>query len=112
MEQAVKAALALVGDPARRETMAEAAQGFAAANRGAAQRTATAVLAVVEAAAARHDDDSPDGSTAPALEPVMPDRTASSASTASNPSAAPAAAPAPGRATATSSGERPEPWLD
>jgi 3-deoxy-D-manno-octulosonic-acid transferase len=118
MEQAVKAALALVGDPARRETMAEAAQGFAAANRGAAQRTATSVLAVVEATAMQHDDRPSGGAAEPVLEPVASNGTASNgsgAAAASNPSAAPvtpAASTAPGRATASSGGERPEPWLD
>ncbi len=51
MEQAVAAALKLVENPDRRETMAQAAQAFASSNRGAAQRTAAAVLAIAEAAA-------------------------------------------------------------
>ncbi|RST50977.1 3-deoxy-D-manno-octulosonic acid transferase [Variovorax sp. MHTC-1] len=50
MEQAVTAALKLVEKPERREAMAEAALAFANSNRGAAQRTATAVLAIAEAA--------------------------------------------------------------
>lgn len=50
MEQAVTAALKLVEKPERREAMAEAALAFANSNRGAAQRTAAAVLAIAEAA--------------------------------------------------------------
>ena len=38
-----------MADPPRREAMAQAALAFAAANRGAVQRTAAAVLAVAEA---------------------------------------------------------------
>jgi 3-deoxy-D-manno-octulosonic-acid transferase len=49
MEHAVMAALKLVEQQDRREAMAEAAQAFANANRGAAQRTAAAVLAIAEA---------------------------------------------------------------
>jgi 3-deoxy-D-manno-octulosonic-acid transferase len=48
MEQAVKAALALIGNPAKRETMVQAAMAFSSSNRGAAQRTAAAVLALVQ----------------------------------------------------------------
>jgi 3-deoxy-D-manno-octulosonic-acid transferase len=50
MEHGVMAALKLVEQQDRREAMAEAAQAFANANRGAAQRTAAAVLAIAEAA--------------------------------------------------------------
>ena len=49
MEQAVAAAVALMSDPPRREAMSQAALGFAASNRGAAHRTAAAVLAVAQA---------------------------------------------------------------
>jgi 3-deoxy-D-manno-octulosonic-acid transferase len=48
MEQAVMAALKLVEKPERREAMSEAALGFASSNRGAAERTAAAVLAIAE----------------------------------------------------------------
>lgn len=47
MEQAVKAALALIGNDAKREVMVQAAMAFSSSNRGAAQRTAAAVLALV-----------------------------------------------------------------
>ncbi|CAN7230439.1 MULTISPECIES: 3-deoxy-D-manno-octulosonic acid transferase [unclassified Variovorax] len=56
MEQAVTAALKLVEKPERREAMAEAALAFANSNRGAAQRTAAAVLAVAEAATAETEE--------------------------------------------------------
>ncbi|RZI97288.1 MAG: 3-deoxy-D-manno-octulosonic acid transferase [Variovorax sp.] len=46
MEQAVKAALAIVNNPAKRESMVQAALAFSSSNRGAAQRTAAAVLAL------------------------------------------------------------------
>jgi 3-deoxy-D-manno-octulosonic-acid transferase len=46
----VTAALKLVEKQERREAMAEAALAFAGSNRGAAQRTAAAVLAIAEAA--------------------------------------------------------------
>ena len=49
MEQAVAMAVALVADPPKREAMAQAALAFAASNRGAAHRTAAAVLAVAQA---------------------------------------------------------------
>ncbi|MET0542529.1 MAG: glycosyltransferase, partial [Variovorax sp.] len=52
MEQAVKAALGLVADPARHDAMVQAALAFSSSNRGAAQRTAAAVLAIAEPAAA------------------------------------------------------------
>ncbi|RZL86982.1 MAG: 3-deoxy-D-manno-octulosonic acid transferase [Variovorax sp.] len=48
MEHAVTAALKLVENPARREAMAEAAQAFASSNRGAAERTAAALLAIAQ----------------------------------------------------------------
>jgi 3-deoxy-D-manno-octulosonic-acid transferase len=48
MEQAVKAALAIVNNAAKRETMVQAALAFSSSNRGAAQRTAAAVLALVQ----------------------------------------------------------------
>ena len=50
MEQAVTAALKLVDKPERREAMAEAALAFASANRGAAERTAAAILSIAEGA--------------------------------------------------------------
>jgi 3-deoxy-D-manno-octulosonic-acid transferase len=50
MEHAVTAALKLTENPERREVMAQAALAFANANRGAAERTATALLAIAEAA--------------------------------------------------------------
>lgn len=112
MEQAVKAALALVADPERREAMAEAAQGFAGANRGAAQRTATSVLAVVEAAALQ-DGSAPNGSSEPLLEPVVPGRTEPVDPGAPMAPTGGATAPAAGRAPSSGArGERPEPWLD
>ncbi|MEP6723159.1 MAG: 3-deoxy-D-manno-octulosonic acid transferase [Variovorax sp.] len=48
MEHAVKVALALVADPARHEAMVQAALAFSSSNRGAAQRTAAALLAIAE----------------------------------------------------------------
>jgi 3-deoxy-D-manno-octulosonic-acid transferase len=50
MEHAVTAALKLTENPERREAMSQAALAFANANRGAAERTATALLAIAEAA--------------------------------------------------------------
>ncbi len=50
MEQAVTAALKLIENPERRAAMSQAALAFANANRGAAERTATALLAIAEAA--------------------------------------------------------------
>ena len=50
MEQAVTAALKLVENPERRAAMAEAALAFSSSNRGAAERTAAAVLAIAQAA--------------------------------------------------------------
>ncbi|MDP9900042.1 3-deoxy-D-manno-octulosonic acid transferase [Variovorax ginsengisoli] len=50
MTQAITAALALVSDATRRGAMVEAAKAFASTNRGAAQRTAAAVLALAESA--------------------------------------------------------------
>lgn len=50
MEHAVTAALKLTENPERREAMAQAALAFANANRGAAERTATALLVIAEAA--------------------------------------------------------------
>jgi 3-deoxy-D-manno-octulosonic-acid transferase len=49
MEEAVRTALAIVADGARREAMAQAGLRFAAAHQGAAQRTAQAVLALIAA---------------------------------------------------------------
>ncbi|MDM0040780.1 3-deoxy-D-manno-octulosonic acid transferase [Variovorax sp. J22G21] len=46
MEHAVKVALALVADPARHDAMVQAALAFSSSNRGAAQRTAAALLAI------------------------------------------------------------------
>jgi 3-deoxy-D-manno-octulosonic-acid transferase len=56
MEQAVTAALKLVEKQERREAMAEAALAFASSNRGAAQRTAAAVLTIAEAATAETEE--------------------------------------------------------
>ena len=105
MEQAVKAALALVADPARRDAMAQAAQTFAASNRGAAQRTAAAVLAIAESAAT---------DPTPVVPTAQPEASAHSSSatpqTASVPATgapAPAVAPPP-----VPEKERAEPWLD
>lgn len=50
LEHAVTAALKLTENPERRETMSQAALAFASANRGAAERTATALLAIAEKA--------------------------------------------------------------
>jgi 3-deoxy-D-manno-octulosonic-acid transferase len=50
MEHAVTAALKLVEKQDRREAMSEAALAFASANRGAAERTATALLTIAEQA--------------------------------------------------------------
>ncbi|RZL94297.1 MAG: 3-deoxy-D-manno-octulosonic acid transferase [Variovorax sp.] len=52
MEHAIKAALALVADPVRHEAMVQAALAFSSSNRGAAQRTAAALLAIAEPAPA------------------------------------------------------------
>lgn len=57
MEQAVRAALKLVEQPERRDAMAEAAVAFAGANRGAAQRTAAAILTIAEAATPVTDEE-------------------------------------------------------
>lgn len=57
MEQAVTEALNLVEKKERREAMAEAALAFASSNRGAAQRTAAAVLAIAEGAASVKTED-------------------------------------------------------
>jgi len=51
MEHAVTAALKLVEKVERREAMAQAALAFASSNRGAAERTANALLAIAENAA-------------------------------------------------------------
>lgn len=48
MQEAVEAAVALVGDPPSREAAAQAAERFAAAHRGAARKTRDAVLALLE----------------------------------------------------------------
>jgi 3-deoxy-D-manno-octulosonic-acid transferase len=72
MEQAVTAALKLVENPERRAVMAQAALGFSSSNRGAAERTAAAVLAIAQAAepvataAAPLDDSEP-----PRAEPTL-----------------------------------------
>jgi 3-deoxy-D-manno-octulosonic-acid transferase len=50
MEHAVTTALKLVEKPERREAMAQAALAFASANRGAAERTAAALLTIAEQA--------------------------------------------------------------
>ena len=49
MEKGVGTALALVAEPGRRQAMAQAAVRFASAHRGAAKRTAHAVLALLSA---------------------------------------------------------------
>ena len=51
LEEGVRAALALLAEPARRHAMADAALRFAASHRGAAERTAAAVLAWASARA-------------------------------------------------------------
>ena len=50
MEQAVTSALKLVENRERREAMSQAAQAFSSSNRGAAERTAAAVLTIAMAA--------------------------------------------------------------
>jgi 3-deoxy-D-manno-octulosonic-acid transferase len=47
MQEAIRTAVALTGDPARREAAVRAATAFAAAHQGAAEKTAQAVLALV-----------------------------------------------------------------
>jgi 3-deoxy-D-manno-octulosonic-acid transferase len=47
LDQAVQAAQTLVHDPVRKHVMTQAASRFALAHRGAADRTATAVLELV-----------------------------------------------------------------
>src|SRR6185437_8587900 len=56
MEHAVMAALELTENPERREAMAEAALAFASSNRGAAERTAAAVLAIAQSAPLGSDE--------------------------------------------------------
>ena len=56
MEHAVTAALKLVEKPERREAMAQAAIAFASANRGAAERTAAALLAIAEKSSPRSEE--------------------------------------------------------
>lgn len=116
MEQAVKAALALVADPARRDAMADAAQTFAASNRGAAHRTALAILAIAESAAVGDAPSAtaaaaPASSAAAAPETAIPAEShASGMPVSPGPSgnvAPPAAQPASARDK-----ERAEPWLD
>ena len=51
MEEGVRTALALVAEPDRRQAMAQNAVRFASAHRGAAERTAHAVLALLSARA-------------------------------------------------------------
>ncbi|RYF42153.1 MAG: 3-deoxy-D-manno-octulosonic acid transferase, partial [Comamonadaceae bacterium] len=53
LEVGVEQAMALAGDPARREVLSVAGLAFAAAHRGAAQKTASAVLALATERAAR-----------------------------------------------------------
>ena len=67
MEQAVTSALKLVENRERREAMSQAAQAFSSSNRGAAERTAAAVLAIAMAA-------EPEEAVEPALadEPAKP----------------------------------------
>ena len=70
MEQAVRAALQLVGDPVRREAMVQSAQAFSSSNRGAAERTATAVLAIaMQAAPAEPPAAAPSASASSSAEP-------------------------------------------
>jgi 3-deoxy-D-manno-octulosonic-acid transferase len=49
MEEGVRVAVELVRDPAGRRAAAEAGERFAAAHRGAAEKTADAVLAMIHA---------------------------------------------------------------
>ncbi len=121
MEQAVKAALALVADPARRDAMAQAAHSFAGSNRGAAQRTAAAVLAIAESAAIE------EGPLEPTISPSGPGAEAAPQHAAAHtaaPASATGSAPAPSASAAPASSastthtasaaekERAEPWLD
>ncbi|VWX61982.1 3-deoxy-D-manno-octulosonic acid transferase [Burkholderiales bacterium 8X] len=68
MEQAVMAALKLIEKPERREQMAEAALGFASSNRGAAERTAKAILAIAEQAQPKPPKDVGSSNDGPGLE--------------------------------------------
>jgi len=56
MEHAVTAALKLVEKPEKREAMAQAALAFASSNRGAAERTAAALLAIAQQVAPPLDE--------------------------------------------------------
>ena len=56
MERAVTEALKLVEKPERRAAMSEAALAFANSNRGAAERTARALLAIAETASPRTEE--------------------------------------------------------
>jgi 3-deoxy-D-manno-octulosonic-acid transferase len=47
MQEAVRTAVALAGDAPRRNAAVEAATAFAAAHQGAAEKTASAVLALL-----------------------------------------------------------------
>jgi 3-deoxy-D-manno-octulosonic-acid transferase len=109
MEQAVKAALALVADPARRAAMSQAAQTFASSNRGAAQRTAASVLAIAESAAT---GDAP-AAAVPSASTAPPDTASSAPVQAAGDMRAPASPPnyAPQQPYRTDK-ERAEPWLD
>jgi 3-deoxy-D-manno-octulosonic-acid transferase len=71
MEQAVTAALKLVENPDRRAAMAEAALAFSSSNRGAAERTAAAVLAIAQAADPVASEHAPLESEAPRAEPTL-----------------------------------------
>lgn len=69
MEHAVTAALKLVEKTERRDAMAQAALAFASSNRGAAERTAAAVLAIAENAVAMEAAPvPPEGRTEPSLD--------------------------------------------
>jgi len=69
MEHAVTAALKLVEKTERRDAMAQAALAFASSNRGAAERTAAALLAIAERAAnAEEASPPPEERTDPSLD--------------------------------------------
>ena len=59
VEEAVRTAVALAGDRAQHDKLAAAALSFAAAHRGAAQRTAQALLALLNVRAAGTSDNRP-----------------------------------------------------
>jgi 3-deoxy-D-manno-octulosonic-acid transferase len=71
IEQAVTVALKLVENPERRAAMAEAALAFSSANRGAAERTAAAVLAIAQAADPAASADAPIDGEPERAEPTL-----------------------------------------